>query len=279
MTPIDDLVRLVPPPPAPVDATGDWHQVEAALGLALPSDFKALIEHYGLGQFVDFITPLTPFGTRDLLVRSARRLLDGERAFRDQHPDESPYRYYPEPGGLLEWAGTDNGDRLCWVTEGQPDDWTVVVWNPRGWHYDAHGVGAVEFLVRWLSGRLTTTVFSDNTYGTAPWFEPFRDLQHVSIKLTDGELPYPERLQILREALAPTADRGGYARGDRRKDHFAATAHGWRLTYETARGHRIRVAFPHADEDQVRSTLLDAVRRMGCDVLSTTTHPGRPVTT
>ncbi|MBB3732477.1 SMI1/KNR4 family protein [Nonomuraea dietziae] len=62
MTTIDDLVALVPPPTEPVDARGDWHEVEAALGLALPTDFKALIERYGLGQFVDHITPLTPFG-------------------------------------------------------------------------------------------------------------------------------------------------------------------------------------------------------------------------
>ncbi|MGW7102393.1 SMI1/KNR4 family protein [Streptomyces sp. NPDC054838] len=277
MTTIDDLVRLVPPPVNPIDASGDWQQIEAALGLELPADFKSLIGYYGLGQFADFVTPLTPFGPRNLLVQSAQRLLENERSFRKANPEKCPYPYYPEPGGLLEWAGTDNGDRLCWLTDGHPDTWTVVAWNPRGWYYDAHDVSAVSFLHGWLSGQVNTTVFPANEHVTAPWFEPHRELQHVYIRLTGGERTYPERLQILREVLSPTADRGGYADEDARQDHFAATKLGWNLTYETAYGHQIRVAFPSEDGDQVRTTLLAAVHRMGCDVLSTTTHRGQPV--
>jgi hypothetical protein len=246
MTTIDDLIALVPPPANPVDASGDWTQVEAGLGLELPADFKALISSYGLGQFVDFINPLTPFGSRNLLLRSAQRLLDSERPFREANPDDCPYPYYPEAGGLLEWAGTDNGDRLCFL----------------------HG---------WLSGRLNTTVFAANTHLTAPWFEPFRELTHVNIKLTDGRRTYPERLRILQKALSPTADRGSHTRGEHHQDHFTATELGWNLTYETAYTHQIRIAFPPDDEDRARSTLLATVRRMGCDVLSTTTHRGRPV--
>ncbi|KOV34081.1 hypothetical protein ADK60_11850 [Streptomyces sp. XY431] len=277
MTTIDDLLALVPPPTNPIDASGDWAQVENALSLELPSDFKSLIGSYGLGQFVDFITPLTPFGSRNRLLQSAQQLLETERPFREANPDECPYPYFPEAGGLLEWAGTDNGDRLCWVTGGHPDTWTVVVWNPRGCYYDAHETGAAGFLHGWLSGRLNTTVFAANEHVTAPWFEPFRELKHVYIKLTDGRRTYPERLRVLREALSPTADRGGYGDEDGRQDHFDATELGWRLTYETAYGHRIRIAFPPADEDQVRSTLLAAIHSMGCDVLSTTTHRGEPV--
>ncbi|MEU7428303.1 SMI1/KNR4 family protein [Streptomyces sp. NPDC040750] len=277
MKTIDDLAALVPPPTHPIDASGDWKQIEDALGLELPADFKALIGSYGLGQFVDFITPLTPFGSRNLLLQSAQQLLESERPFREASPEKCPYPYYPEAGGLLEWAGTDNGDRLCWVTGGHPETWTVVAWNPRGWYYDAHETGAVGFLYGWLSGRLNTTVFAANEHVTAPWLEPFRELNHVYIKLTDSQKTYPERLRVLREALSPTADRGGYAGGDGRQDHFDATELGWRLTYETAYNHQIRIAFPPEDEDQVRSTLLAAVHSMGCNVLSTTTHRGQPV--
>lgn len=79
VTAIDDLVRLVPPPAVPVSASGDWQQVESRLVLRVPDDFKQMTGHYGRGQFAGFITPLTPFGPEDLLVRSARRLLDSER--------------------------------------------------------------------------------------------------------------------------------------------------------------------------------------------------------
>ncbi|MBR7827938.1 SMI1/KNR4 family protein [Actinospica sp. MGRD01-02] len=280
MTAFDELTRLVPPPAAPVDARGDWHSVEAELGLALPADFKQLIEAYGLGQFVDFITPLTPFGSRDLLMRSARDILDSEHSFREENPEDSPYAIYPEPGGLLEWAGTDNGDRLCWLTEGEPDQWTTIAWNQRSWSYDVFPVGAVEFLAGWLAGRIETTVFSPREPDQpAPWFDPYRELKHVYIKLDYGRHPYSERLRILRNALAPTLDRRAYDNGDVHQDHFAAPEHGWRLTYETAYGHQIRIAYPPDDEAKARAVILDAVERMGCEVLKITTHRGEPAWT
>ncbi|ROQ68659.1 SUKH superfamily protein [Streptomyces sp. 840.1] len=161
MTAFDDLTRLVPPPSQPRWGTGDWDGVEAALALELPSEFKRLAETYGAYHFSEFLTPLAPFGRRDLLVGPAKRLLDQERGFRKRNPEKCPYPFYPEPGGLLPWAGTDNGDRVCWLTDGKPDEWTVVCWNPRGWYYDAHPVGAVEFLVGWLSGDISTGVFPD----------------------------------------------------------------------------------------------------------------------
>ena len=277
MTALDELTRLVPPPAAPVDANGDWQRVEADLGLALPADFKGLIETYGLGQFVDFITPLTPFGSRDLFMRSARGILDSERSFRARNPDKSPYSLYPEPGGLLEWAGTDNGDRLCWLTEGEPERWTTIAWNQRSWSYGAFPVGAVEFLHGWLTGRIETTVFGPRDADEpAPWFEPFRELKHICIKLSDGPILYPERLAILRDALAPTAARGAYEYDDERQDHFAAIEYGWQVTYETAYGHQIRLGYPPEDEQRARTLMLDAVSRMGCQVLSVSTHRGQP---
>ncbi|MEV5786789.1 SMI1/KNR4 family protein [Streptomyces sp. NPDC052287] len=161
MTVFDDLVSHVPPPSRPLWASGDWNKVESVLGLELPTDFKQLVGAYGAYHFAGFLTPLTPFGGRDLLVGPAKRLLDQERGFRDSNPEACPYPFYPEPGGLLPWARTDNGDNVCWLTDRTPDEWTVVCWNPRGWYYDAHPVGAVEFLAGWLSGHLSTTVFPD----------------------------------------------------------------------------------------------------------------------
>ncbi|MFE6024305.1 SMI1/KNR4 family protein [Streptomyces niveus] len=285
MTTIDDLVRLVPPPAEPLDAAGDWARVEAALERELPADFKALVGRYGRGQFTDFITPLHPFGPHDLLIPMARGLLAQESPFRDSHPDLCPYPFHPEPGGLLPWAGTDNGDRLCWLTDGAPDSWTVVAWNPRGSYYSAHDEGAVAFLHGWLTGRIHTPVFGGPVEPT-PWFDPFLERVHVYVRLSEGELPYAERLRILREALAPTADRGSYHDeddgddgddgDDSRQDHFSATALDWRLTYETAYGHQIRVAYPPGDGPRARQALFDAARRMGCEVLSTSADRGGP---
>lgn len=287
MTTIDDLVRLVPPPIEPVDAAGDWGRVEAGLERELPADFKALVDRYGRGQFADFISPLHPFGTPDLLIPMARRLLEQEGPFRDAYPERCPYSFYPEPGGLLPWAGTDNGDRLGWLTAGEPDSWTVVAWNPRGWYHSAHEQGAVAFLHGWLTGRIHTPVFGGPVEPT-PWFDPFRERVHVYVRLSEGKLPYAERLRVLRDALAPTADRGSFNEAEEedgddgmegdgaRQDHFAATDLDWRLTYETAYGHQIRIAYPPGDGRRARDALFDAARRMGCEVLSTSADRGGP---
>ena len=268
----DDLVALVRPPAEPVDAHGEWRRVEASLGIRLPADFKALFERYGSGMFVDFIMPCTPFGSRASLVQRARDLLDEMGPARDNWPDLFPYPFYPEPGGLLEWAGTDIGDRLCWVTEGPPDTWRVVVWPRHSDEFAEYPMGAVEFLYGWLSGSVTCPVFLQQV-APVPWFEPSRDLREIYVNLVGGEQPYPARLWLLREALAPTVDRSGSYDGDDddRQDKFAAVGLGWRLMYETHDGREtIRVAYPPDDEQRVRDAIVNAVNAMGCGVQSIT---------
>src|SRR6266540_3689111 len=93
-----------------------------------------LVGRYGVGQFGD-ISLWTPFAKRldgvfDL-VKHARRLVDFHRPLRDELPEDFPHPLYPEPGGLLEWASTSNGDSRCWLTGGDPDSWPAVVWNIR----------------------------------------------------------------------------------------------------------------------------------------------------
>jgi hypothetical protein len=142
--------------------------------------------------------------------------------------------------------------------------------------YERHEMGTVEFLHGWLSGQITVDLFS--ALDVAPWFEQFRERTHVYVRLAEGELPYAQRLDILRDAVAPTVDRGSFDGGDAgRQNHFAAVAWDWHLTYETAYGHQIRIAFPPEDEEQARVAVFDAARRMGCRVLSTTTHEGAPI--
>ncbi|MEV5824115.1 hypothetical protein AB0L25_00895 [Spirillospora sp. NPDC052242] len=102
-----------------------------------------------------------------------------------------------------------------------------------------------------------------------PWFDPYRKDVHVYLQLAEAEgaPPYEERLRVLRRSLAPTSARGGFCGADgARQDHFAAAGGRWRLTYETAYGHQIRVAYPPGADTQVRSELLPAIDAMGCRV-------------
>ncbi|MEV6490990.1 SMI1/KNR4 family protein [Actinoplanes sp. NPDC051633] len=257
----DDLLLRVPPPAAPIDARGDWAAVEAALGCGLPADFKILIERYGRGEFGSLAYAYSPFGDGGPSIVDEASVVDIEAEERAEFPSDYRYPLFPEPGGLLVWGGTSNGDRLCWLTEGPPDEWPVIVWTPRGAFYERHDGGAAAYLLTAVD----------------PWFDQPADLDHVYVRLTDGRLGYDERLRILREALAPTADRGGFRDEDTRQDHFVATDLGWRLTYETAYGHQIRVAYPPEDVVRARETILRTASAMGCHVLSSRRIDGTAV--
>jgi hypothetical protein len=253
-----------------VDATGDW----AALGVALPTDYRELVPRYGSGVFCDHVVLLAPFGLCTLLDHGVA-LLDDDREFRDGHDDLDADDYlcplHPEPGGLLVWATTTTGARLCWLTAGAPDDWPVIAWDPKGFEYEEHPPGAVAFLAGWLGGGVATDLLPPAP--PAPWFEPPRVLDQVYLRLTEGPLPHEERLRVLRAALAPTQDRGGVVLDDgSRQDHFATAT--WRVTYETAYGHQVRVSYPKEDEARARTALTRAVELMGCAAESVTDPRG-----
>ncbi|MFC3450510.1 hypothetical protein [Amycolatopsis speibonae] len=161
---------------------------------------------------------------------------------RDDLPEMVPFALWPEPGGLLEWARTGNGDALYWLTEGEPEDWTTVVWNPR----DSSGsdaLDAVAFLFAYFEGRLDVPLFGPPP--PEPGFDPHRDSSHVYVKLSAGELPYEQHRD-------------------------------WLLTYEDCYGHQIRVAFPPEDDDEARAVILRAAEVMGCQVLRAITIEGKP---
>lgn len=273
MTGPDSLARLVPPPAVPVDTRGDWTAVETDLGARLPDDYKWLVGTYGWGEFCDLLYLHTPFGT------SRHNGIE----WQSPHPTGSaeldreryPYPLHPAPGALLVWGTTMDADRLCWLTDGAPEDWTVVVWSSEGW-YEHHRMGAAEFIGRWTSARLSCRLLGDMVPGLAPWFNAFRPRHDRCLCLSEGPFAHDERLRLLREALAPTTDRGSWRseRDGRGQDHFATVGTDWLLTYDAYGPHQIRVSFPPEDTERVRRSLFDAVQSMGCRVLRITTAAG-----
>ncbi|MGC0334021.1 hypothetical protein RKD23_007011 [Streptomyces sp. SAI-170] len=246
------LKAAVVPPAVPIDARGDWRAAEEALGVELPADYKWLVETYGWGEFCDFLNLHTPFGSRPhngLAWRST--------------------------GGLLVWGSTIDADRLCWRTDGSPGDWPVVIWDAEG-AVEELPVGAGEFVAGWSLGLLESRLLGAMEPGLAPWFNAFRTRTHRCVFLSEGPHPYAERLRILRDAFAPTADRGSWESdgGASGQDHFAAVADDWLFTYDRSRPHQIRVGFPPEDAQRAGARLFAAVRLMGCEVRQVTTGAG-----
>jgi hypothetical protein len=158
---IDNLLAIIPPPPVPVEASGEaWEKVEERLGAVLPDDYKEFICHYGSGLISNFIGIYNPFSKRiniNLLEQSERQLwalrtLIGEG-------EVCPYELFPTPEGLLPFGRTENGDALHWLTCGSPGNWSIVVNDSRSPEYEQFDCSLSEFLVGILTQKKHCSIF------------------------------------------------------------------------------------------------------------------------
>jgi hypothetical protein len=124
-TGFSQLRDAIPPPSTPIEAGSleAFSVVEARLGLTLPDDYKHLIYTYGTGAWKQFLWVLNPFSANRFLnlIEQAQRQLDADRIIRAHWPHHVPFALFPERGGLFPWAITDNGNRLYWLTAGEPN--------------------------------------------------------------------------------------------------------------------------------------------------------------
>jgi hypothetical protein len=160
MNDLDELFTYAPPrdpPPPPID----WAATEAALGVELPGDYKALAEAYGSGSIAGLVLWIPGLPDRDgellhhvQVERAALRyLIDADV--------EQPYA----PEQLLPWGSDESGNNVWWLMEG---DWPVVASEARGPDWERYD-SALGMLVGLLSGRLT----SDFLVIEGEGFEPY----------------------------------------------------------------------------------------------------------
>ena len=164
-TAIKDLLRILPPPEIPVHAGSpeDWPAIESAIGFALPADYKQFINLYGSGGIDDWIFAFSPFfaGKYGNLQTEIASGLAALREIQDESPQIVPYPIHPEPGGLVPWACTSNGDILYWITRGPPAEWTVCVNEGRGPEWEAYPYSMVAFLVKLMNREIRVGIFPE----------------------------------------------------------------------------------------------------------------------
>lgn len=161
---IENLIRVVPPPERPGDPfLGSWREVEAKLGTALPADYKAFVQRYGLGFFVRCLWIWTPRAS-SRHVRLEQEALSVLRTFRED--EYFSFKLWPEPGGLLPFGVTIDGDYLTWVTTGPPDTWRVTVLD-RGAGYEvahAYGLDLTDFLAGLAKDEIDPPLFEGDGF-------------------------------------------------------------------------------------------------------------------
>ncbi|MFI5801891.1 SMI1/KNR4 family protein [Streptomyces sp. NPDC051561] len=149
------LTALVPAPPKPELGEQTWEWLYERLGTRLPTAYTELMRQYGGGTWAGWLNLGTPLSADRLgLAEHARWGCDVYRSLRDGHPEYYPLAVWPEPGGILPFGDTIDGDALCWLTVGDsPDDWPLIV-HPR--HSDQGPplpLPLADTLLEWFRGR------------------------------------------------------------------------------------------------------------------------------
>ena len=173
---IDSLKTILSPPvdPQEVALTDDWEAIEKQLSTPLPKDYKAFVRAYGTGTINHFIVVYNPFSRNKFvrLVERGQRLLQSLATLISDFPEYYPHVVYPAPGGLLPFAGTDNGDVFYWQTIGTPEKWTVRVLESRGPDYYDFAGQMTDFLESLLTKSIQCDVLPQSFPFDRPVFEP-----------------------------------------------------------------------------------------------------------
>lgn len=171
---IDELLQVLPAPDHPAEVGTDWGSVTAKFGGPLPTDYMAFIERFGSGTVNGFLTPFNPFSRNPHvnLLEQVFVQLSALRELRAEFPEYNPYPLFFEPGGLLPWGLSIDGDVFCWVTQGQSGRWEVVV-MPRHSAPERFPMSMTQFLARGITGSISSTSLPPEfATGSTGRFEP-----------------------------------------------------------------------------------------------------------
>lgn len=152
---IEDLLRVVSPPNQPTEP-GDlarWAQIQELLETHLPRDYGDVGMLYGTGEFAVGLWVWNPFAAgflRKLSIECRRlredRGLVGQRGV--------PYGVFPDRPGWLPFGSDSLGNHLCWVTEGEPDDWPILLIARNRRSFQQIHLPLATFLARLPGGQL-----------------------------------------------------------------------------------------------------------------------------
>lgn len=132
----------------------DWDLLHGRLGTVLPADYREYCSYYPPLSIDDFMSLLVVRpGREERWVAMQAEELDVVKSLDD---DEMPehYTFHPDPGGLLLWGTSNEGDMFFWRNSGSdPDQWPAVVFtrNSDWWEHEG---GALSLVVGLIDGSV-----------------------------------------------------------------------------------------------------------------------------
>ncbi|MCX4862152.1 SMI1/KNR4 family protein [Streptomyces canus] len=126
----------------------DWQRAESEIGTRLPQEYKDYVYWFGPGGFEDdfFVSVPGVENSNVEFLSNFRDEVEDLRSWNSGDRTPAPIRLFPEAGGWLPFAVTDEGCAVFWVTEGDdPDRWKVAA-RTRYWEPEYFDGGFAEFL-------------------------------------------------------------------------------------------------------------------------------------
>ena len=157
---IEELVNAVAPPKYLKDGMDKsiLDQNQRELGTAFPDDIIEVGETYGTGRFSCGIAVLNPYSPRYLT-----NVLETMGIYRElrkcEGKDFVAYEVHPVSPGLLIWGELAEGHGLCWLTEGDRNQWPIIVRTIDGVH-ERFEMTATSFLAKTFRGELECVAWS-----------------------------------------------------------------------------------------------------------------------
>ncbi len=174
---IDGLKELLPFPANPSESGKgqDWGKISAYFGKPLPGDYMSFIDNYGSGEIGGWLTILNPFSGNSNLsfIEQFFGLLSSISLLKEEFPETCPYPLMFEPGGLLPWGISIDGDIFCWATTGVSGKWSIVV---IGRHSDPEQfeLPMCKFIEQSIKGEISPLAIPEGWNNESIKFVPYK---------------------------------------------------------------------------------------------------------
>ncbi|SMD25779.1 SMI1/KNR4 family protein [Kibdelosporangium aridum] len=156
----------------------DWDVVEGRLGTRLPADYKQFMERFPSGMFRNSIRIFNPSKDAANMARFTaefERILEWVRIVRNEFADFASYPPFPEPKGVIPFAGIAAGGSLFWVPwTADPDKWHVVYQSghsPDDWTRTRRSM--TDVMLEFVTSRSTRNILGWDMSERDRSFEPF----------------------------------------------------------------------------------------------------------